>query len=293
MMRFALTACLFACLSGSASAQDLLEPARALYASADYEGALSAFGRLKNAETDSAVSVVEIDRYRVLCLVALGRAEEANQVIESILTHDPLYELAPADAPPRIRAAFSQVRRRVLPGVVRGLYVDAKAAYDRKAFSEAAQKMERTLHVLQNLGAADQPEIADLRTLATGFLELSRASLPPAPVEPTAPSIAEAITEPSGAGVVQFTDPVVLRQVLPPWMGMFRGTVLDAEFRGAVEVVIDERGDVVDAKISQPIHALYDASLLKAARDWKYEPARANGRPVKYNKRVEVVLRPR
>lgn len=292
-MRLALTACLFACVSGLASAQDLLEPARALYASADYEGALSAFGRLKNAETGSTVSVVEIDRYRVLCLVALGRAEEADQVIESILTHDPLYELAPADAPPRIRAAFSQVRRRVLPGIVRGLYVEAKAAYDRKAFSDAVQKMEKTLHLLQTLDAADQPALADLRTLATGFRDLSLASLPPAPVEATAPSNAEAITERSGAGVVQFTDPVVRRQVLPPWMGVFSGTLLDAEFRGTIEVEIDERGDVVGATITQPIHALYDASLLRAARDWKYEPARANGRPVKVNKRVEVVLRPR
>jgi len=37
---------------------------------------------------------------------------------------------------------------------------------------------------------------------------------------------------------------------------------------------------------------LYDPLLLVAARDWKYEPARINGRPTAVRKRVEVVLKP-
>ena len=54
-----------------------------------------------------------------------------------------------------------------------------------------------------------------------------------------------------------------------------------AEFRGAIEVDIDERGLVVGAEIAEPIHPLYDGLLLRAARDWQYEPARRNGQPVK------------
>src|SRR5687768_18525669 len=118
--------------SASAAAQDSLDPVRTLYASAEYEEALAAIGRLKsNADLGG---VVEIDRYRALCLIALGRSAEADQAIETTVTLDPLYQPAAADASPRVRAAFAAVRHRVLPTVVRNLYAAAKAAYDRKAF---------------------------------------------------------------------------------------------------------------------------------------------------------------
>jgi hypothetical protein len=71
------------------------------------------------------------------------------------------------------------------------------------------------------------------------------------------------------------SDPVVLQQVLPPWTGAFAGAMFDKEFRGAIEVDIDERGQVVSAEITQAVHPLYDPLLLQAAREWKYEPARA------------------
>lgn len=279
------------CAAGSAVAQDALVSVRELYASAEYEEALTALGRLR---TDPEVrSTVEIDRYRVLCLMALGRSAEADQVIEKIVTNDPLYQPG-SDAAPRIRAAFSTVRRRLSPGLARSLYAEGKAAFDRKAFSEATHKLERTISVIDGPDAANHSELADLRTLAAGFLDLSRASLPPVPAAPVIETPVNSPVEPSATvAFLPPTDPVVIRQDMPRWTTAIAGNLFEAEFRGLIEVEIDERGDVIAASVVEPIHPLYDSVLLKAARDWKYEPARRNGLAVKTRKRVDIVLRPR
>ncbi len=285
-IRFALAILLVG--AASSAAQDSLDPVRDLYASAEYEEALSALGRLKtNADTGG---LPEIDRYRMLCLIALGRSTEADQVIETIVTGDPLYQPGAADAAPRVRAAFAAVRRRVLPGVVRSLYANAKAAFDRKAFPEAAEALDRTVRVIDNLDAAENGDLADLRLLASGFLELSRASLPPPPSPVTAPPANVAASTETVAVPPTASSAVAIRQDVPRWpffLGMTSG-----EFRGTIEVEIDESGNVISAQMVQPIHALYDPLLLKAAREWKYEPARVGTRPTKMRKRIDIVLRP-
>jgi len=278
--------------AAGAAAQDLLAPVRDLYASAEYEQALTTLARLRS--TADATGVVEMDRYRVLCLIALGRPAEADQVIESIVYADPLYQPNPSDAAPRVRAAFSTVRRRVLPAVVRGLYADAKAAFDRKAFPDAIDGFDRTLRVIDNLDAGSE-DFGDLRLLAAGFLDLSRASLPapPAPIAPAPAATTEKIVqEPVAAPATppSHSNLVAIRQDLPPLPFSLAKTT--GEYRGTIEVDIDEHGNVVSTRLVQSIHVLYDPVLLKAAGDWKYEPARVDGRPTAATKRVEIVLRP-
>ncbi len=276
----------------AAAQDDVLAPARDLYASAEYEEALTALGRLK-AEA-STTTLPEIDRYRALCLMALGRASEADKVIESIVTSDPLYQPAASDAAPRVRAAFSAVRQRVLPGVARNLYVDAKAAFDRKAYPEAALTLEKTVRVIDNLEGPSKAELGDLRVLAAGFLELSRASLAPAPAAAPAfpPTVAKPQANVTPAPPLPLaTNLLVLKQDLPPLpysLTSFGG----GEYRGMVEVDIDEAGNVTGARMLQPVHAFYDPLLLKAAQDWKYEAPRFGGKPAASRKRVEIVLRP-
>lgn len=278
--------------AATATAQDALAPARDLYASAEYEEALTALGRLKADATNGTVA--EIDRYRVLCLMALGRASEADKVIESIVINDPFYQPAAADAAPRVRLAFSVVRQRVLPGVARNLYIDAKAAFDRKAYPEAAQALEKTVKVIDTIEGASKADLGDLRVLASGFLELSRAShaVPPAASAPaTANAKAEPTPLPTPALPLPDTNLVVVKQDLPqlPFSLASSG---GGEFRGLVEVEINDAGSVTNARILQPVHALYDPLLLRAARDWKYEPPRIGGKPTASRKRVEIVLRP-
>ena len=64
------------------------------------------------------------------------------------------------------------------------------------------------------------------------------------------------------------------------------------QYKGTIEVEINEAGNVVGARVIKSVHVLYDPLLLVAARDWKYEPARIDGRPTAVRKRVDVVLKP-
>ena len=284
--------CLFA---STAAAQDGLTRARDLYESAAYEEALVELGRLK-AEA-GASAAVEVDRYRALCLMALSRGPEADKVIESIVINDPLYLPAATEAAPRIRAAFGAVRQRVLPGVARQLYVDAKALFDRKAYPEAVQALERTLKVIDNVDAASKTDLADLRLLAAGFLELGRAAVAtPAPSAEAAGATAAAATTTARPAqnppaLPPSTDLVVLKQDVPP-LPFALAAGRQREYRGLVEVQIDAAGKVTDVRILQPVHALYDSLLIQAAREWAYEPPRVGGKPIASRKRVEIVLRP-
>jgi TonB family protein len=277
--------------SASAAAQDSLDPVRNLYASAEYEEALTAIGRLKsNADLGG---VVEIDRYRALCLIALGRSAEADQAIETTVTLEPLYQLAAADASPRVRAAFAAVRHRVLPNVVRSLYASAKAAYDRKAFAEAADGLDKTVRVIDNLEGSN-PELGDLRMLASGFLDLSKAAIAKASVSPPPAPVSLHLVEAPvtlvPAPPLPFSNVVAKRQDLPQLP--FSLAMTKGQYRGTIEVEINEAGNVVGARVIQSVHVLYDALLLRAARDWKYVPARIDGRPMAVRKRVDVVLKP-
>jgi tetratricopeptide (TPR) repeat protein len=276
--------------SASAAAQDSLAPVRNLYESAAYEEALTAIGRLKsNADLGG---VVEIDRYRALCLIALGRSAEADQAIEMTVTLDPLYQPTAADASPRVRAAFATVRQRVLPTVVRSLYASAKAGYDRKAFAEAADGLDKTVRVIDSLERSN-PELNDLRMLASGFLDLSKAAIarPSAPPPPApTPALVEAPVALAPAPPRPFSNVVAKRQDLPPLP--FSLAMTKGQYRGKVEVEIDEAGNVVGARVIESVHVLYDPLLLVAARDWKYVPARIDGRPIAVRKRVDIVLKP-
>jgi tetratricopeptide (TPR) repeat protein len=278
--------------SASAAAQDSLDPVRNLYASAEYEEALTAISRLKsNADLNG---VAEIDRYRALCLIALGRSAEADQAIATTVALDPLYQPAAADASPRVREAFAAVRQRVLPTVVRSLYASAKAAYDRKAFVEAVDDLEKTIRVIDNLERSNQ-ELTDLRMLASGFLDLSKAAIAKPAVQPPAPEPAQVssnvIKSPlKPATPLPFSNVVAKRQDLPQLP--FSLATTKTQYRGVIEVEINEAGNVVGARVIQSVHVLYDPLLVEAARAWKYEPARIDGRPTAARKRVEIVLKP-
>ena len=127
-------------LAATARAQDGLTPVRELYESASYEAALAALDSMVGSPSSPTI---EAEQYRVFCLVALGRASEAERVIERIVTADPTFRLAEADTSPRILETFATVRRRALPAVVSELYDDGKAAFDRRQFAEAERALVR------------------------------------------------------------------------------------------------------------------------------------------------------
>ncbi len=275
-------------VASSAAAQDALTTARELYASAAYEEALTALARV--TPDVKAKAGVEVDRYRALCLIALGKAQDAERAIESIVAADPFFQLASADAAPRVRTAFSTVRRRMLPTVARKMYADAKAAFDRKAYPEAVQLLDKTVRVIDLIDTPNRADLADLRLLASGFLVLSHAAVnpppqPPLEAEPTRLEV-RTVSEP----VLPSTDLVVLKQDLPPLPASLAASG-KSEYRGIIEVDIDETGRVTGARMVQAVHAFYDPLVIRATRDWRYEAPRVFGKPIPSRKRVAIVLR--
>jgi TonB family protein len=241
-----------------------------------------------------------IELYRVLCLVATGKEADAKGVIEGLVTRNPLYRPT-TDLPPRVRTTYSEARRRMLPVAAQTAYQEAKAAFDFKDFIAAERGFALVLQVLADPDvepAASKSPLSDIRTLATGFHELSAkaaappepiaaAPPPPAPVVPELPPPPPRVVKVYNASDGNVVPPITLNQQIPP----FRGAVREAQ-TGVIEVVIDTMGGVESAIVVASINPQYDRQALGAARLWQYQPARLDGVPVKYLKRIQVNLVP-
>ena len=269
--------------------QQSVQTVRELYASAAYEEALAAVARMAPQP--------EIERYRVFSLTALGRKEEAQQVMESLIQADPMYVLNPADTPPRVQEAFNAVRERLLPNVAKRVYLDARASLERKDRDEAIAQFERVMQIIDAAGPA-AASVADLRLLASGFLDLSKALAVDAPAsapagERPAPAREQTASTPAPApaAVVEETRPVPVKQDLPPWIPP-DAVARRSTFSGLVQIRIGADGSVEGAEIVRGTHPVYDALLLRAARGWVYQPAKRNGVPIASELNVEVNLTP-
>ena len=274
----------------AARAQHSLAAARDLYAAAAYDEAL---GVLEMLPSNAAVDERETaGLYRALCFFALGRTADATRAIEPIVQANPLYRPSAEDVPPRVRSALTDTRRRLLPAMIQQKYTEGKAAYDRKEYEAAVVMFTRVLDELADpdmTAAAAQSPLSDLRTLASGFLALSeKAATPPPPPAPEPAPAAPARrvytgTEP-GISVV---PPEVVQQSIPSYGGR-----VVARKVGVVELLIDEQGTVQSAMMRTPIDARYDERMLAAAKEWIYRPATVQGVPVKFLRRVQVVVEP-
>ena len=268
-----------------------ISTARELYAGARYEEALAVLEGLR-ASVDAAAERKTVEHYRSLCLLALGRNEEAEEAIGAVVTADPFFRPSETEASPRVRMTYSEVRERLLPGLASARYAEAKQRYDRKAFAEAAAQFRELVLLL------DDPQmngrLQDMRTLAAGFLELATVAATPPPVPPEeeeAPPAAPAgPSEPrvytsEDAGVV---PPEAIRQEVPAIPRAIRDVAVSD---GVLDLVIDEQGRVISIALRSRVHPVYDTMLVNAARAWKYKPAKLNGTPVQFRKLLQVTIR--
>jgi hypothetical protein len=296
---------------GQAAPPDNLAIVRGHYAAAAYEEALAHVAGL-----GAAAVTPEIEQFRALCLLALGRNEEGQQSFERLVRQAPLYVIPEAEISPRMFAVFRDVRRRVLPLVVRERYNRGKSAFDEKQYDTAVVELRDLMRLLNDPDAAtDATTFADLRQLTDGFLRLAEAELalaaraaapppplaPPGPVEAAPATPAPAATRDDGLRVTRIVvysradrevvPPVELERFMPPWnppavMARF------LEYRGELEVVVDEAGRVEGARMLRQTIPSYDLTLIGATAGWRFAPARRNGEPVKFRLTFEVVLAP-
>src|SRR4051794_20137443 len=123
-------------IGARAQPQDAIASARELYAAADYEAALQRLNALPASSRRSDDSLLA-DQYRALCLLALGRTQEAESAIAAVVTGSPFFHLSETDVSPRVRSTFRDVRRRLLPAIIQKKYDDAKGAFERKDLAAA------------------------------------------------------------------------------------------------------------------------------------------------------------
>jgi TonB family protein len=298
--------------TAAAASDEALDRAKDLYRSAAYDEALVALDRIA-AESSGALKV-EASEYRLFCLIALDRKADARVVIEAIVNADPFHVLSANEASPRVRTMFRDIRQSLLPNIVQREYNAAKEAFDKQD-ADAAEQFERVLTLLADPLMAPTAAMNDLRVVATGFRDLSKARVPkvefaaatapivtqmeatPVPPAPGAGSPAAAAASPARSGPPVYRDgdadvvpPVTISQVLPQWI-VPQGTRPGAwQPEAVLEVTIDESGNVVNALLRKQFHPSYDAQLMKAAMAWKYEPARRAGVPVRFAKLIAIRL---
>ena len=290
---------------GAASANDTLAQAKELYASAAYDEALAVLDRLQSGASVSETT--SITEYRVYCLLALDRRDEARKDIEGILHDNPQYLPSDDQASPRIQSVFRDVRRQALPKIVLERYAIAKASFERKD-PQAGPQFDSVLTLLDDPDVQASPALSDLRTVVTAFRDLTKAM--------TAQTVSPTIARPLDAGgsnspaptpavdpqpsdsprIYTSADPdvappIAQTQRIPPWIPTARA-VAAQEFHGTLELLIDETGAVLSSAMRTSAHPTYNQLLLRATREWKFTPARRQGVPVRYLKIVDIHLKP-
>jgi protein TonB len=152
-----------------AAANDLTA-VKALYSAADFEGALRL---LAAASADD--NPVEVEEYRALCLLALGRAAEAERSVEQIFARQPMYAVNTVELSPRMVTLVASVRQRLLPVLARNLYGLARKNFEHGEYAAAVAQLTEMRALIQ--AAGPNAALDDLRSVGTGFLDLARQQL--------------------------------------------------------------------------------------------------------------------
>ena len=319
-MRVRIVGLIAAALIGTASlamAGDRLAEALRLYDDAMYTRALDVLDAIALEQPTAAVH-----QYRALCLIALGRADAAERAMSDIVAADPFFALDAEAASPRVATQFAAVRRRLLPPLIRRGFAEATARYREGATARAREQFDQVLKLLDDPALQNYQALSDLALVAGAFVELTRAQTPPPPITPISRSIVAAPLPPSLSAAsatpepappaavptavassapapmrvkasepVAFEPAVAVVRPLPKWMPP-DVRAAQRKYSGAIAVEVDARGRVVAAASRKTIHPAYDPVVLAAARDWVFQPARQNGRPVKSEVTVEIELLP-
>jgi hypothetical protein len=316
---------LAAAMPGIARAQDAFDRAKALYLEAAYEDALALL------DTPGPPGSADVHLYRALCLLALGRATEADAAIARSIETDPLATATRPDVSPRVAAMLNEARRRMLPDIARRRVADGRLAYQQGDKPGAIQRFEAAVRLLDDPTLANYSELTDLKTLASGFLDLMRAQAAAPAASPTpvagappalgsaatngstapAPSPTPAASAPTASATPRPAPAAAGNASIPATAAAPAGPVTrplplsmvlppwrppdpswrNRELRGTMLLSIDATGRVTEARMEQTIYPGYDRLLIEAARSWKYTPAMRDGQPTTSQLIVPIVVR--
>lgn len=278
----------------SSAAQDV-DRVRALYVAAAYEEALAAMPLVNGGTVNT-----ELEQYRALCLLALGREPEAVTAIERLVRDHPTFVPPAGETSPRMTALFSAARAKLIPEIARATYLEAKTAYEARDHKAALAAFRRTIDLIDSLSEMEMGSMADLRLLASGFVDLSTERRPEPSSPPAVAALKDPAKEPPGKGSAEvkpesagvFAGPVAINEQLPPWRppDMIAARM---EYVGLLRISIRADGSVEEATIIKGSHPAYDVAAVRAAKEWTYKPATSGGQPVATQKDIQIRLVPR
>jgi hypothetical protein len=267
--------------------QGRLAEIKGLYESAEYDRALAAVDNPSPAVL-TAAEARDVEIYEALCLLALGKKVEANAKIEGVIRAEPLYQPS-TDLPNRLRTLVDEARNRLRPVLAQSHYAAGKKLFEAEQLEAAVQEFTLVLKLTDVPADSSREEFGDMRTLATGFRDLSVRTL--ASSKPSVSQTPEpAPPRPPDAQVV---PPIAVQQNVPPWPATLtsrREALRFAHLNGMLELIITKTGTVDSVKLVKGIDPFYDVLLLNAARQWKYQPATRNGEPVEFVKRLAIAI---
>jgi TonB family protein len=281
--------------ASSNAAEGSLDDAKKLYAAASFENSLATLAQIDVAASKSP----EVLEYKALCLLALGRVAEAQSVVDTLVSTAPTFVPADDDGPPRFVAVLNDTRRRLLPEITKRLFKDARDQFQARNQGVAKEQFEQVLRLTDDGVWRETDDAGDLRTLASGFLELlnsaprigdqspSRAVDPVPTAAGSSPKVAGPVVARSKT---ELRPPVAIEQSMPKWRPT-DAVMAQRRFTGAVRVRIGKDGHVIDAVIAVATDPDYDKQLLEVARSWRYIPGQRNGEPIEMEKLVTFSLR--
>jgi hypothetical protein len=193
---------------------DTLVKAKTLYAEASYDEALAVLKGNDGAEAY---------QYRALCFLALGKTQDAERAIESLINVAPTFAVSDADLPPRLVALFTQTRKRVIPGVVKRLFGEARADFQARNMATARDKFEKVQTLTRDPAMAESPEAVDLQLLVASYIDILKSTPPPVPAaNPVrtgtvgAPNVAAPAAAPTAAASSSTTPGITGPTATPP-----------------------------------------------------------------------------
>jgi TonB family protein len=259
-------------LSAALGAQERPADFKTLYESADYDQALVLLAPLDTPDAH---------RYKALCLLALGRNQEAAAAVSALVTASPLFVATADDAPPRLVQLVDDTRKKMLPSIARRAFAEGREHFAAKRNEEAERQFSLVLSLAADPAFVNATDAQDLKTLAQGFIDLARAStaaraaqIPSKPVAPPPETVTEAVVAARQPKVVPAAP---IRQRIPPIPAALLGRVGPVL---SLVVEIDTEGKVASATVKQSAQPVYDQIVLGAVRDWQYTPASLNGQPI-------------
>jgi TonB family protein len=214
-------------------------------------------------------------------LYALGRTREAESIAEAMIRKDPLAPLNAADVSPRIETMFVEVRKRLLPSLIRERFRAARSALDQKSFTIAEAPLNQARLMIVEAEKLDVKDdgLSDLNVLVNGFLQLVRSTLEQQalPARPAAPPPASETASrpdpslPAAARASRSSPPATgaPRVVSPPGAASANtGRLYSIDDQDvSPPVVIDQRITGLPAEVTQLIKATRATGLVEVIID--------------------------